>query len=240
MKNIVVSIAALLTASYASLGADFVNLDFESAVLVRTPNDYAIEYEAGSAVPGWILGSSENPQTTVFDATQFLDQGRRAGVYLATPYTVSVNPASVLSGNYSVYIPIYNNGGIPPNSAITLSQVGTVPIDAKALTFFGLIGITPDPPVATFTVSFANNALPLVEISNEGAYKVYGADISPYSGQTGELKFELTPGVWGSYATLDQIAFSTVAVPEPSVLGIIGCTMAALGGFAARRRLLTK
>lgn len=236
MKNTVVSITALLAVSYSSFGADFVNLDFESGTLVRTENCCAIEYQAGPSVPGWTFGS----QSTIFDASEFFNRGRIPEVYLATPYSVSVNSASVLSGNYSLYLPNYNSDGIRPDSSITLSQVGTVPTDAVSLTFFGLIGLSTEPPVGTFTVSFAGNALSIVELSNEGAYKVYGADISPYSGQTGELKFELTTGYWGSYATLDQIAFSTVAVPEPSALSIIGCTMAALGGFAARRRLLTK
>jgi hypothetical protein len=236
MKNTVVSITALLAASYSCFGADFVNLDFESGTVVRTENCCAIEYQAGPSVPGWTFGS----QSTIFDASEFFNRGRIPEVYLATPYSVSVNSASVLSGNYSLYLPNYNSDGIRPDSSITLSQVGTVPTDAVSLTFFGLIGLSTEPPVGTFTVSFAGNALSIVELSNEGAYKVYGADISPYSGQTGELKFELTTGYWGSYATLDQIAFSTVAVPEPSALSIIGCTMAALGGFAARRRLLTK
>lgn len=240
MKNIIVSIAALLTASYSSFGADFVNLDFESGTLVETENCCAIEYVGSAAVPGWTLGSGESLQTTIFDASMFFDLGRRPGVYLATPYSVSVNSANVLSGDYSVYLPNYNSDGIRPETTITLSQVGTVPTEAMSLTFFGLIGISDVPPVGTFTVSFAGNALSLVELSNEGAYKVYGADISTYSGQTGELKFELTTGYWGSYATLDQIAFSTVAVPEPSTMGIIGCAVVALGGIAARRRSLSR
>ena len=44
-------------------------------------------------------------------------------------------------------------------------------------------------------------------------YYVYGGDVSAYAGQAGELRF-----FGGGY--LDNIQFSNLQIPEPSVLGL--------------------
>jgi hypothetical protein len=48
------------------------------------------------------------------------------------------------------------------------------------------------------------------------------ADISPYAGQTVELKFTtlLIPNYQGLNG-LDQISFSEIAIPEPSALALL-------------------
>lgn len=215
------------------LADPFVNLDFESATLVRTPNAFAVEYEAGPALPGWTLGGDSS---TIFDVSQWFNQGRRPVVYMVTPNSGSGGISSLISGNYSISMPNYNSGGIRPVTAITLSQSGTVPIDAQSLNFYASIGLTDGTPAGAFTVYFAGNPLSLVELADQGAYKIYGADMSGFAGTSGELKFELTTGYWGSYATLDQISFSPLAVPEPATIGIFASGLIAFAGAAARRR----
>jgi hypothetical protein len=63
---------------------------------------------------------------------------------------------------------------------------------------------------------------------------VYGANIAPYAGQTGQLEFTATFYNW---VELDDISFSTTAIPEPSPLALTG-----VGGllFALYRRFAPK
>ena len=60
-------------------------------------------------------------------------------------------------------------------------------------------------------------------------YTIYSADISAYAGQTGQLLFTLPPNVDGDYAILDNIQFSTTAVPEPGPFALAALGTLLLG-----------
>jgi hypothetical protein len=87
------------------------------------------------------------------------------------------------------------------------------------------------------TVSFDGSVLAPVALSSgvgEDGQPVtlFGVNISAWAGQTGELEFTANAGSIESTIVLDDIAFSTSAVPEPGtlVLMLIGGA-----GFVLRR-----
>ena len=53
-------------------------------------------------------------------------------------------------------------------------------------------------------------------------YTVYGVNVTPYEGQSGQLEFTAFGGNAPSQIELDDISFSTQAVPEPNPLALTG------------------
>jgi hypothetical protein len=69
-------------------------------------------------------------------------------------------------------------------------------------------------------------------------YILYGANISAWAGQTGDLEFTADFNVHDPYLVLDDISFSpTTVIPEPSPVALTG-----IGGllFALYRRFAPK
>ena len=95
--------------------------------------------------------------------------------------------------------------------AASIAQTAQLPADAQSIQFRGTY---------PFTVSFDGTIVPLIVLSSQTGYSVYGGDISQFAGRTGELL--ITSYTHFSY--LDAIQFSTQTVPEPSslVLFMIG------------------
>jgi hypothetical protein len=114
--------------------------------------------------------------------------------------------------------------GNNPTTA-SIGQTGTIPNTAQSLTFYlgDLYG--------NFQVSFNGQPLSFMSISNTLNYTIYGADISSYAGQTGQLLFTAPLQI---DAILDNIQFSSLPIPEPAefALAVLG---ALLLGFHYRR-----
>jgi hypothetical protein len=196
----------------------FRNLGFESARLPVIP----ISQEGGlvsasDALRGW----------TVYPAPE-----RWAGIYHnATTFgsaTIKVfgpnwrNSSDILTGNYSILL-----GGalvFPPGSATAvpsvpgIGQIGTIPSDSRSVRF-------ETDGSSSFTLTFAGTELPIFYVETKPRYQIWGADVGMLAGQTGELRF-VGSGI------LDEIAFSSLAVPEPGVLSLL------LGGFGLFRWLV--
>jgi hypothetical protein len=123
-----------------------------------------------------------------------------------------------IQGSYSVLLE-----GSNPTAASTASigQTGIIPDTAQSLTF--LLGNS----FGFLQVSFNGQNIPYSVIGNGANYWICGANISSYAGQTGQLLF--TAPVNGA-GLLDDIQFSSTAIPEPgsfalSALGVmlLGC-----------------
>ena len=87
-------------------------------------------------------------------------------------------------------------------------------------------------------VTFVGQTIPLIQMAIEGGgptrHLVFGADISSFAGQTGELRFTM-PSVAASFNIpyLDSIQFSNQPIPEPSVFALF-----ALGALLLGRRFV--
>ena len=81
-----------------------------------------------------------------------------------------------------------------------------------------------DGQISDFAVTFDGQMLPLFALGSGTNFQVYGADISPFAGMVGELRFTVYPGVSPNTTVfLDSILFSNQPIPEPSVSGLILC-----------------
>ena len=177
-------------------------------------------------MPGWtgFLGSVQ--QTQVLQNNYDLGS---ATINILGP-SWSVPYPGIIDGNYTVML----QAGAGPDGLVdaSIAQNGTVPALAQSLQFniaevLGGVG---------FSVSFAGNSLSPVLLSTAVApggqsYNVYGVDISPYAGQTGQLEFTSIANGRDSSLLLDDITFSATAVPEPGTLALM-----LMGGMALAAR----
>jgi hypothetical protein len=178
-------------------------------------------------VPFWTVYYGNTPQSQILYNTMSLGAPE---VDLFGPNN-GVGDPGVIDGNYSVGLQSGFGPGFVPQS-VSLWQNGTMPANAESLEFdaanFG--------GGAPLSVSFAGDNLTLFVLSSTVApsgqpYNVYGANISSFAGQTGQLDFTAT---FFNATELDDISFSTQAIPEASPLVLTG-----VGGllFALYRRL---
>jgi hypothetical protein len=226
-------IAALLlfkTSAGFSQGS-FQDLDFESATVPASSGyePYGTFVPIASALPGWtaFVGNQQVSQVGYNSPTS-----GTATISLIGPNwdTADVDQygAGIIDGNYTVDL---EGGANPSNIALTesvsIEQYGAVPSTAESLQFKALTYLP------SLSVSFAGSALNLVALSSgvgEGGipYTLYGANISAYAGQAGELEFTSGNGTDYTKCLLDDITFSSNSVtPEPSTLalGIIGASV---------------
>ena len=212
----------------------FLNLDFESAQLSATPpQNYPNPVSISSAMPGWsaFLGASVQSQVQ-YNATTLGD----ASISILGPNWMTTDPG-IIDGNYSVTL---QAGVDPQNEAISesvsIEQDGTIPLNAESLVLKAWN------PYDALSVSFAGNVVQLIPLSSGVApsgqpYTLYGANMSTFAGKTGELQFTSVFDQAFPTVVLDDISFSSQAVPEPSPLALTG--LGALA-FALYRRFAPK
>jgi hypothetical protein len=213
----------------------FVNLDFENAHFIVDPsgNLPPNSVYASNAIPGWTAYVGGVPQTDIFSN---LPSAGSAWVSLLgtnppSPGIFSMEPA--FQGRWSIFLQGFSGntngftGGAPVVASI--GQTGQIPASAESLLFWGNLSLSYG---NIFDVSFNGQDLSLVTISNALNYTVYGADVSRFAGQTGQLLFSAGNN---TYAELDNIQFSSVSITEPSAFAL-----AALGAlFVGFRRWRT-
>ena len=206
------SVVLLCLLSTPALAQSFTNLNFESANLTGySPGSVP----AADAVPGWTVYVGGTAQTTVKYNISYGSFGIGLDILDAGSGT------TIRQGSYQVFL----QGG-HGSSLANLGQTGTIPVSAQSL-FFWAGPLTEAP-------SFDGHTLSLTSLGGG----IYGADISAYAGQTGELLFksDFVPGGGGYF--LDDIQFSDQPIPEPGTLGLL-LVGAALTGARRLRRFAT-
>jgi hypothetical protein len=224
----------LLATLSAQAQGTFQDLDFESATVTASGVEpYGTFVQIGSALPGW---------TTYLGTQQVTEVGYNspanstASITLIGPTWNSADTAQyigvgIIDGNYSVDLQTGANplSPTPPTVNASIEQNGMVPSTAQSIQFEAA-------ETTPLSVSFNGNALTPIALSSgvfsaDGVfYTLYGANISAYAGQTGELNFTAVGS--GNYVVLDDISFSSNSVPEPSIV-----ELTAIGGllFGARK-----
>jgi len=205
----------------------FQNLDFESAMLSSVPpGEFGGYVSISTALPGW-TGYLGGVQTTLVLQNDYT---------LGAPSINVLGPQwnenpGIIDGNYSVYLQPGDNATIA-----SIAQSGTIPDGTKTLLF----DASQLPDATPFSVTFAGDSLSLVLLFTSQSpsgqpYDVYGANVSSFAGQTGQLEFTVYPKSYNSLL-LDDISFSSITVtPEPDPLALMGVGAALL---AAYRRLM--
>ena len=203
------------------MGQGFVNLDFESAVVVPVSGDPYNRVQFHLAFPGWTGYIGTNVQGLALYNNLFLDS---SGIGIIDTNSSPGVLGTVIQGKYTAMLEAGLELGTSQSANTSLSQTGLVPAGVQSLIFDA------EGSVNSFGVTLNGQTLSLVLLSSSPNYNVYGADIESWTSQTATLAFTVfaqQPHVNNNILYLDNIQFSTSPVPEPSTLGL-----AALGGLA--------
>jgi len=217
VKKILTVFTLLFSAYFVQAQAAFVNLGFESANLTPIPQgQFGTFVPISQALPGWIGFLGTNPVTSVLQNNAAIGS---ANISILGPNWTT---AQIIEGQYTVLLQPGAFGALDVDASLV--QTGVIPIGSQSFRFkaasANYLG------VIDFTVSFSGEHLRPIPLSSGPNYTLYGADISAFSGETGELKFTAL-----SYTThpnnilLDSIVFSPVPVPEPVPLALLGLAL---------------
>ena len=216
----VVGFALLLSAANGLAQSTFRNLNFERSVIVSSsPSGFG--FNSGTAnVPDWTEYNAwgdvnYSGGTTLIYNNQPLDSPGASleGVDYWTP--ALDGQFSVMLQGGTIYYPYGTNGA-------SIGQTGQIPLAAKSITYWGA-------SQNGLQITFNGQRLSFNPISVAANHTVYGADISTYAGQTGELLFT-APWPENGGTLIDDIQFSNLPIPEPSVFGLCALGALLLGG----------
>ena len=208
----------LLSALGAAGQSTFQNLGFENtslSVVLINPGYPISFYATNATVPGWAWSPHQtfgygDPNTTVSFNNEALDSPA-VTLHGGDSYYLS------LSGTYSILLQGGSQFYPQQSGGASVFQTGLIPVTARSLIYLGGAGLQ---------VSFNGHSLSPVALQTAPSYTKWGIDISPYAGQSGELRFAVP---WLGGSMLDGIQFSNGAVPEPSAisLSILGFVLVA-------------
>ncbi len=223
---------SLLASPSAHAQNTFENLNFESGTVenpITDPYSGFNHQPIALGLPGWRASIGGVPVTEVLQNNYTIGT---ASIDLFGPGWVSIGPG-IIDGNYTVFLQAFNQD----QGNVSLWQNGMIPSNAESLQFRAWAWNHASLNEA-LTVSFAGNSLSPVPLGSGQSpsgqpYTVYGADITPYAGESGQLEFTAICGASPSWMELDDIIFSPNAVPEPNIVSMI-----AFGGliFGAQYR----
>jgi len=177
-------------------------------------------------VPGWriLLGTNAEAEVGLnallagggYSSIQGL--ANRGGFPWEVSYSLLLVGDATFNGNQRTYIPY------------SLVQTGDIPSDARSIPFLSYAN-----PVALFVNDnpislFYSNRPPSGNPQTQQADAV--GDISPFAGQSVELRFLTLEGTQSPFNGLDSIFFSPVPIPEPGTLVLFS-----LGGVILAERL---
>jgi hypothetical protein len=195
---------------------DFQNMDFEAANLSGYTSAIGSPIPVSDALPGWNAYYDGVSASAVWHNTASLGSG-----------VIAINDAEYLYG----FVPlegVYSVGLQGFGGTASIGQSGFVPRDSLSVVF-----LFRGENVGKFEVSFQGQVLPCGAIRSEPTYSVYAADISRFAGHPGELRF--TESNYGR-AIIDDIHFSSQAVPEPASAALLAMGALALASRFVRRK----
>jgi len=187
--------------AFPALGqGTFQNLDFEQAQISGPPPQGV---SVSQALPHWEVSENGVPTTVIFYDDIALTQWQVS--------IQDVNGEGSLSGKYSVFL---QGGKDPVNPGYAeISQIGTLAADTHSMLFAARMTRP-----GNLNVAFNGQPIQTGLFQDHGTYQTFGADISAFAGQTGELSFTAPDPTW---TFIDDIQFSTASIPEPSTLAMI-------------------
>ena len=211
MKNVFfLFVTALLNLNGLSQG--FINLSFENAKFTTYPFGNPFVY-ASNSIPGWTPYLGGVAQDYI--ASNGVSLGGAGITIDGTNNSQGYVPAQ---GKYFIILFGPNYGEQHLSTAI--GQTAQVPLSAQSILFWSAI-------YGSLDVSFNGNLLPFAPAgATANNYTLYQANISFYAGQIGELLFA---SPYGASAIIDNIQFSSSAVPEPGTLALVALGASLLG-----------
>lgn len=217
MKKIIIPIFLVFcVGSITNIHAQgFANLNFESTVIVHDPSGgYTGSSFASQAIPGWTAYISGVPQTDII-----YNDVPLSAPWVTLQGTNNILGLPAIQGKYFVMLWGEFNPNPPGNPAFetnsaAIGQTAQIPLSALSLTFWGAMG--------GMQVTFNGQPIDFLVTGGTANYNIYAADISAYAGQTGQLLFTdpYYGNTFGGPSSIDNLQFSSTAVPEPSALAL--------------------
>jgi hypothetical protein len=248
MKNkhleiMVVTAAALCTSVISGKAQGFGNLNFEAGFGSPISGNYPPFYtlpdwnvnitgDQNGAAPGGVFDGSSIDNLTL-DATYG---------YIVPPQgafdVIAGGTMFPLDGNFSLALYVT---GFPAPASISISQTATIPIGQNSVSFllgyFGTFNLPPSQnPLNHFSLSINSQ----VVTSENGQILTIAGDISQWAGQ--QVTLAIANSISGegteSFGVVDDVAFSpqVFAVPEPSVMQLLGAAIAMSVVFVNKRK----
>jgi len=186
----------------------FQNLGFEAAQNIPAPSVFGGYMSPSDALPGWSCYIGTNQASFVTYNLIALDSATIGLISVdSTSYsTESFQPPSDIAvGRY--YLSLQYGFSGPGYDAVSIAQTAQLPANIHSIQFRGTYPLS---------ISFNGTSIPLVVLSSQTDYNIYGGDMSQFAGQTGDLAITS----YSHFAYLDAIQFSTQSVPEPSGLAL--------------------
>ena len=218
MKNrSAILVTALLLASlHEGFAQGFINLNFESATITSHPEIGANAYTATLA--GWSYGANYNYVNGDANSIPYNNMSLDLPSVNLEGTNNIFGPSSI-QGKYSVFIQSGSQSSSLTNGA-SIMQTGQIPLSSLSAIYWG----------GAFQVSFNGQPVSFNAIGSGSGYSIWQADISAYAGQVGQLVFSAGQ----NSGLLDNIQFSSTAVPEPGTLAL-AVVGASLLGFRRQR-----
>ena len=215
-KFAVAAILMLVVKPPAYPQGTFMNLDFEHPILPFVVGGDSM-VSITNAMPGWVGYIGGSPVTSVIYDTVSLG----AAAISIQDTASSFQP---IQGSYSAILQPSSGG--PPTTA-ALGQTGQIPTTAMSLLFYGSPGMQ---------VTFRGQPLSVVELGSFPTYSSFGAPISAFAGQTGELLFLMPNFSFPAMSYLDNVRFSDQQLPEPGIGSLCFLGALVLGWRALKQR----
>jgi hypothetical protein len=208
---------------------NFANLDFEQASIVPaspsyTPSDAYDAIVAASALPYWTVTEDSTTCTAVWGEPVALDE---------TSVALVSGSYSPIQGNYSVQLSAYADAPSGLYRSSSISQTGFIPVGTQSIEFLiaspSQAGSVPPNPIVTIN----GTPISLFPMSESGGVITMAGNISAFADTTVTLAVLCQATTGGTfpanenYFNLDDIQFSSSAVPEPSefALGTLGALL---------------
>lgn len=216
MKNKLVVLVLLFLVVSKCWSQGFINFNFEAANISGSSGIVS----ASNAIPSWtayIGGVSQG--NILYDSETLSDP--------AVSLQDTNNFYPIIEGAFSVLL----QGQFNPShnliytNSVAIGQTGLIPSMAATLLFSAEIFVG-GPHVANMVVTFNGQNLNYTQIGSGAGFSIYGADISAFASQTGQLLFTVP---YNGSVLLDNIQFSTSPVPEPSPLAFLAVGASLLG-----------
>lgn len=195
-------------------GQSFVNRNFENAVVVSHDPTFGF-LDWNLAAPGW-SHSSGSDTSTIYYGLEHMGGTQYYMLYdSSSPISA---PGTQLAGRYSIG---FSSGYAGPNSGTPwtqayLSQTGAIAGDVQSVRFLAR--------GASFDVFVGGVQIPVQFLGGNA----YAGDISAFAGTISEFKIVNTSLTIHDPVVVDNIVFSTVAVPEPSTVALTSMGVLAL------------
>ncbi len=183
--------------AFCCFSQGFLNLNFESATILSTHTASILGWTVNA--PNYVNG---DPNSIPYnDIALDVPAVNLEGTDAPAP------SIQAIQGNYSIFMQGGSHSS-PITNGASMMQTGQFPVFAKSMTYWG----------TTLQVTFNSQLLPFNAISSTSNYTVWGADISAYAGQTGQLMFAVP---WQGWAMLDNIKISSLPIPEPGPAALL-------------------